>query len=279
MAEVIPIKRGCSIGFYIGAALFIVLMLSRGFVIIPAGYVGVKSLFGKVDPEILPSGIHVINPLSAVEKMSVRTQELTEESVVPSREGLSVNLDVTLLYALVPETAPQVYRTIGPDYGQVVLEPQVRSVIRGVTSGYDAKALYTSEREVIATEMMAHLEPLLAPRGIRVEKILLRSMTLPPILSQAIEKKLEAEQQAEQMKFVLDRERQEADRKRVEAEGVADFQKRVAEGLTDSYLKWKGIEATQKLVESNNTKVVIIGAGKSGLPVILGAESGQGQGQ
>jgi len=278
MAEVISMnKRGCSIGFYIGAALVIALMLSRGFVVIPAGFIGVKSLFGKVDPDILPSGIHVINPFAAVEKMSVRTQELTEESVVPSREGLSVNLDVTLLYALVPEKAAEVYRTIGPDYGQVVLEPQFRSMIRGVTAGYDAKALYTSEREVIANEMLTHLEPLLASRGIRVEKILLRSMTLPPILSQAIEKKLEAEQQAEQMKFVLDRERQEADRKRVEAEGVADFQKKVAEGLTDSYLKWKGIEATEKLAGSTNSKIVIIGAGKSGLPVILGSESGQGQ--
>jgi regulator of protease activity HflC (stomatin/prohibitin superfamily) len=277
MAEVVPVKKGCGVGIFIAAALLIAFILMKSFVIIPAGYVGVKSLFGKVDPDALPAGFHLLNPLMAVEKMSVRTQELTEESVVPSREGLSVNLDVTLLYALVPERAAEVYRTIGSDYTQVVLEPQFRSVIRGATAGYDAKALYTSEREVIANEMMTHLEPLLTSRGIRVEKILLRSMTLPPILSQAIEKKLEAEQQAEQMKFVLDRERQEADRKRVEAEGIADFQKKVADGLTETYLKWKGIEATQKLAESGNSKIVIIGAGKSGLPVILGSDTGQGQ--
>jgi len=277
MAEVIPIKKGCGIGIYVAIALVIAFLALKSFVVIPAGYAGVQSLFGKVSSDALPSGFHMVNPLLTIEKMSVRTQELSEEAVVPSQEGLSVNLDVTLLYSLIPERASEVFRTIGTDYVQVVIEPQFRSVIRGVTAGYDAKALYTSEREVIANEMMKHLEPQLTPRGIRVEKILLRSMTLPPILSQAIEKKLEAEQQAEQMKFVLDRERQEAERKRVEAEGIADFQKKVAEGLTDSYLKWKGIEATEKLAGGTNSKVVIIGAGKSGLPVILGSESGNGQ--
>ncbi len=277
MAEAIPVKKGCGIGLYIVAAIAVVYIAMNSFVVIPAGNVGVKSLFGKVDPVVLTSGFHVVNPLVSIEKMSVRTQELTEEAIVPSREGLSVNLDVTLLYSLVPDKAPEVYRTIGSNYGQVVIEPQFRSVIRGATASYDAKALYTSEREVIASAMMSHLEPLLAPRGIRVEKILLRSMTLPPILSDAISKKLEAEQQAEQMKFVLDRERQEADRKRVEAEGIADFQKRVADGLTESYLKWKGIEATQKLAESGNSKIVIIGAGPSGLPVILGSDTGSGR--
>lgn len=277
MAEVISAKKGCGIGIYIVAAIAIVYIAMNSFVVIPAGNVGVKSLFGKVDNDVLLSGFHVVNPLLSIERMTVRTQELTEEAVVPSKEGLSVNLDVTLLFALVPEKAPEVYRTIGSNYSQVVIEPQFRSVIRGATASYEAKALYTSEREVIANAMMSHLEPLLAPRGIRVEKILLRSMTLPTILSEAISKKLEAEQQAEQMKFVLDRERQEADRKRVEAEGIADFQKRVADGLTDSYLRWKGIEATQKLAESGNSKVVIIGAGKSGLPVILGGDNSQGQ--
>ncbi len=277
MADVVPIKKGCGIGIYLAVALAIAFVALKSFVVIPAGMVGVQILFGKVDPQVLPSGFHIINPLLNIEKMSVRTQEITEEAVVPSQEGLSVNLDVTLLYSLIPERAAEVYRTIGPDYQSVVLEPQFRSVIRGATASYEAKALYTSEREVIANAMLTHLEPLVAPRGIRVERVMLRQMTVPQILSDAIAKKLEAEQQAEQMKFVLDRERQEADRKRVEAEGIADFQKKVADGLTESYLKWKGIEATQKLAESNNSKIVIIGAGKSGLPVILGSESGAGQ--
>lgn len=273
MAEVIQFKRGTGFLKYIVFGLIAIFLLFKCFVVIPAGYVGVKVFFGKVDQNSLPAGFHIVNPLVDIEKMSIRTQELTEQAVVPSREGLSVNLDVTLLYALLPERAAEVYRSIGPDYVAVVLEPQFRSVIRGTTAAYDAKALYTSERELISNEMMTHLEPLLTLRGVKVEKVLLRSMTLPQILSEAIERKLEAEQQSEQMKFVLERERQEADRKRVEAEGVADFQKKVAEGLTDSYLKWKGIEATQKLSESGNSKVVIIGAGQSGLPVILGSDT------
>jgi prohibitin 1 len=272
MGDVVPLKRRWGGGKYIFLGVLIFLIVSKSFVIIPAGYVGVQELFGKVYEETLPAGFHILNPLLSIKKMSVRTQELTEQAVVPSIEGLSLNLDVTLLFSLLPTQAANVYKTIGPEYVSLVVESQFRSVIRGVTASYEAKALYTSEREVIASEMMKHLEPLLSPRGIRVEKILLRSMTLPPILSQAIEKKLEAEQQAEQMKFVLERQRQEADRMRIEAEGIADFQKKVAEGLTDTYLKWKGIEATQKLAESNNSKIVVIGSGKEGLPVILGGQ-------
>ncbi len=272
MAEVISIKKGFGLGKYIFLAILLIVIGSKCFVIIPAGYVGVQELFGKVYDQTLPAGFHLINPLLSIKKLSVRTQELTEEAMVPSQEGLSVNLDVTVLLSLMPDQAANVYRTIGLDYIRIVVEPQVRSVIRGVTASYEAKALYTSEREVIATEMIKHLEPLLVSRGVKVEKVLLRSMTLPPILSQAIEKKLEAEQQAEQMKFVLDRQRQEANRVRIEAEGIADFQKKVAEGLTDTYLKWKGIEATQKLSESQNSKIVIIGSGKEGLPVILGGQ-------
>jgi len=182
-------------------------------------------------------------------------------------------LDVSLLFSLNPEKAAQVYKTIGPDYIRIVVVPQLRSIIRGVTAGYEAKALYTSEREAIANEMLTHLKPLLLDRGVSVEKVLLRSATLPPILSTAIEKKLEAEQQSEQMKFVLNKETQEAERKRVEAKGIADFQQIVTTGLTDSYLRWKGIEATSKLADSQNSKVVVIGSGKDGLPIILGGQN------
>lgn len=272
MGDVVQMKQKLGFGKYILLAAVLIFLISKAIVVIPAGNVGVQELFGKVYQAPLPSGIHLINPLLSIKKLTVRTQELTEQAVVPSQEGLSVNLDVTMLFALEPERAAEVYRTIGNDYISVVIEPQFRAVIRGVTASYEAKALYTSEREVIANEMLKHLEPLLSPRGVRVEKVLLRSMTLPPILSQAIEKKLEAEQQSEQMKFVLERQRQEADRVRIEAEGIADFQKKVGEGLTETYLKWKGIEATQKLSESANSKVVIIGAGQGGLPVILGGQ-------
>ncbi len=270
MAEVIDIKKGIGTGKWVLLGVVLLILAFKSVVVIPAGYVGVQELFGNVRKDVLPAGIHLINPLYKIVKMSVRTQELSEEAVVPSREGLSVTLDTTLLFALKPSSAAEVYRTIGPRYVQVVVESQFRSVIRGATASYDAKALYTSGREEISNQMMNDLTPLLASRGITAEKMLLRKVTLPTILSQAIERKLEAEQQAEQMKFVLDREHQEAERKRIEASGVADFQKKVAEGLTESYLKWKGIEATEKISSSQNSKVIIIGSGKEGLPVILG---------
>lgn len=270
MGEVVQIKKSLGVGKWVLLGIVLVVFLFKAVVVIPAGTVGVQVLFGHVRSEVLKAGIHVINPLLTIVEMDVRTQELTEQAVVPSKEGLSVTLDVTLLFALLPQNAANVYQTIGPRYVNVVVEPQFRSIIRGVTASYEAKSLYTSQREVIAEQMKHDLTPLLASRGMKVEKILLRKITLPKILSEAIERKLEAEQQAEQMKFILDRERQEAERKRVEAKGVADFQKIVAEGITESYLKWKGIEATQKLAESPNAKVVIVGAGKEGLPVILG---------
>src|SRR3989338_5255881 len=148
-----------------------------------------------------------------------------------------------------------------------------REMPKNLTAGYEAKALYTSEREAIANEMFSHLEAPPLERGVTVEKVLLRSATLPPILATAIEKKLESEQQSEQMKFVQNKETQEADRKRIEAQGIADFQKIVTTGLTDLFLRWKGIEATSKLADSQNSKVVVIGSGKDGLPIILGGQN------
>lgn len=257
--------------FLYGVGIFIlILLLLKATVTIPAGFVGVKDFFGNVYDNPLPAGFHIVNPLLRIHKMDVRTQEISEETNVPSKEGLTVGLDVTLLYSLDPEKAPSVFKNIGLAYLRVVVIPQLRAVVRGATASYEAKALYTSEREVIANEMVEQLQPTLSDRGIRVERVLLRSVTLPPILSTAIEKKLEAEQQSEQMKFVLLKESQEAERKRVEAKGVADFQRIVAEGLTPSYLKWKGIETTGILAKSDNAKVVVIGSGSDGLPLILG---------
>ncbi len=268
--KMIPKGKGKII---IAALILAILVIPMSITIIPAGHVGLKDLFGKVSEGTLPAGIHIVNPLLKIHKLSIRTQEVTEQANVPSKEGLSVHLDVSLLFSLDPKKAAQVYKTIGPDYIRIVTIPQLRSIIRGVTASYEAKALYTSEREAIANEMLTHLRPPLLERGITVEKVLLRSATLPTILSTAIEKKLEAEQQSEQMKFVLNKETQEADRKRIEAQGIADFQKIVTTGLTDLFLRWKGIEATSKLADSQNSKVVVIGSGKDGLPIILGGQN------
>ncbi len=252
------------------AAILGLLIIPKSITVIPAGHVGLKDFFGRVSDETLPAGLHLVNPLLRIHKMTIRTQELTEEANVPSKEGLSVHLDISLLFSLNPDKAAQVYKTIGPDYIRVVVVPQLRSIVRGVTASYEAKALYTAEREAISTEMFSHLQAPLLERGMTVEKVLLRSATLPVILATAIEKKLEAEQQSEQMKFVLNKETQEAQRKRIEAQGVADFQKIVTAGLNDAFLRWKGIEATAKLADSQNSKVVVIGSGKDGLPIILG---------
>lgn len=254
----------------IAGGLLALIILSKAVVVIPAGHVGVVEFFGHVYDQSLDPGIRIVNPLVRVYKMSVRTQQVTEEAVVPSQEGLTVNIDLSVLFSLDPRSAPEVYKTVGLNYVNVVIEPQIRSIVRGVTSEYDAKALYTAEREIVAEKMFEHLKPLIDQRGVRLEKVLLRAVRLPDILSTAIEKKLEAEQQAEQMKFVLQRESQEAERKRIEAKGISDYNHLASASLTDGILKLRGIEATKALAESTNAKVVVIGSGKDGLPIILG---------
>jgi prohibitin 1 len=272
MAQVINIGgQGLSkhtLGFIIGGIVLLIILF-KSVVMIPAGHVGVKELFGTVYDDSLSAGIHVVNPLLTVHKMSIRTQQITEEAVVPSKEGLAVNLDLTSLFSLDPAKAAEVYKTIGLDYVQVIVMPAMRSVVRGATADYEAKALYTAAREALSNQMFEQLKPMLDKRGIRLEKVLLRSVKLPDILATAIEKKLEAEQQAEQMKFVLQRESQEAERKRIEAKGISDYNFTINKGLSDNILKLRGIEATRELAKSENAKVVVVG-GKDGLPLILG---------
>ncbi len=236
--------------------------------VIPAGHVGVKDLFGNVSDDILHPGLRVVNPLLQIHKMSVRTQEVKETATVPSSEGLIVTLDVSLLFNLDPGKAPDVYRTLGRSYTDVFVEPQLRSHVRGATASFEAKGLYTSAREVIATRILEDLGPIYVERGFVNAAILLRNVDLPDIVAKAIQQKLKAEQEAEQMRFVLLREQQEAERKRIEARGISDFQRIVSQGISEPLLRWKGIEATEHLALSQNAKVVIIG-GQNGLPLIL----------
>jgi len=240
--------------------------------IVPPGQVGVLILFGKVYGAI-PEGVHLINPLASMELMNVRTKEVFEHAEAPSKEGLNVALEVSCLYHLNPAEAANVYRQIGPNFEAVVVNPQFRAAIRGITVNHEAKDLYTSSRELISNEIFHDLESNLGKRGIIVETILLRKVDLPKLVVEAINAKLAADQQAQQMRFVLDKERQEADRKRIEAQGIQDFQKIISQGLTDQLLRWKGIETTRALAESANSKIVIVG-GKDGLPLILNAEPG-----
>ena len=246
-----------------------VVALSQLFTVVPAGHVGVVDFFGTVSPTSLKAGINMRNPLAHIAKMSIKTQELKEVMDVPSKEGLTVGLEISALFHLDPERAPEVYKTIGPNYEEIILQPQFRSVARGVTAGYDARALYTSVREVLAQTILTDLQRLVEPRGITVEATPLRKVGLPPGLTQAIEEKLRAEQESQRMEFVLLKEKQEAERKRIEAQGISDFQNIVTKGISEPLLRWKGIEATEKIAQSANAKVVIIGAGKDGLPLIL----------
>ena len=257
-------------------ALLVVVLFFAFFnplVVIPAGHVGVLDFFGFVSPRVLPSGVHVVIPMTRVVRMSVQTQELKEHTDVPSKEGLSLDLEVSLLFRLRPEMADDVYKTVGRRYIEVIVEPQIRSAIREITASYEAKTLYSSERERVAQEMFTFFNKLSGDRGIVAEAVLLRKIGLPPVVANAIQEKLRREQEAEQMKFVLLKEQQEAERKRVEAQGIADFQRIVAAGISPQLLEWKGIEATEKLAASANSKVVVIGNPKSGLPIILGGES------
>jgi prohibitin 1 len=256
-------------GILVLAILFLLGCFLQFFTIVPAGHVGVVDFFGRVSPNTLKAGINLRNPFARIVKFSIKTQELKEEMDVPSKEGLTVKLEISALYHLDPEKTAEVYKTIGPNYVEVILEPQFRSVARGVTAGYEAKALYTSEREVLAKIILADLEKIVEPRGITVESTPLRRVGLPPGLTQAIEEKLRAEQESQRMEFVLMKERQEAERKRIEAGGISDFQNIVSRGISEQLLKWKGIEATEKLAMSQNSKIVVIGAGKDGLPLIL----------
>jgi prohibitin 1 len=253
--------------------LFVLGVIGAPLTVVPAGHVGVRDFLGSVSSTALPPGVHLVVPFTRVHKMSIQTMELKETAEVPSKEGLMMDLEGSVLYRLDPLKAAEVYKTVGINYAEVILVPQVRSAIREITASYDAKALYSSEREQIARETFELTQKMMGGRGVIVESVLLRKIGLPAIVANAIQEKLKREQESEQMKFVLAKEQQEAERKRIEAQGIADFQKIVAQGISAQLLEWKGIEATEKLAMSPNTKVVVVGNPKSGLPIILGGGS------
>jgi regulator of protease activity HflC (stomatin/prohibitin superfamily) len=252
------------------ALLIVVILLFASVARVDSGNVGVLILFGRVTGEVLPEGVHLINPFKSSHELSIRTQELKESASVPSSEGLVMNLDTSLIYHLNPEKASEVYQKIGPDYMNVLIEPNLRAAIREATASHSANALYTGEREMVAKQIHDQLTTKLGERGILVESVLLRDIQLPTTLKASIESKQQAEQEALAMSFRLQKETQEAQRKRIEAAGIRDFQQIVAQGISPQLLEWKGIEATENLAKSDNAKVVVIGNSKNGLPLILG---------
>ena len=265
-----PNFRGAGFRFLrIALVVVILLLLMWSTTSIPTGNVGVLTLFGRVTGETLSEGIHLINPLKSVQKLSVQTQSVKESANVPSNEGLILALDTSLLFRLDKTKAAYVSQTVGDNYAEKIVEPTLRAAIRASTSAHSANALYTNARELVQQQIQDELTAQLAPRGVIVENVLLRDVQLPAMLKGSIEAKQQAEQDALRMSFILQKEKQEAERKRIEAQGIADFQKIVAQGISPQLLEWKGIEATEKLANSSNAKIVIIGNPKNGLPLVL----------
>ncbi|MFQ5797499.1 MAG: prohibitin family protein [Bacteroidota bacterium] len=251
----------------------IFLAIVQSFTQIPAGHVGIVDFFGNVSQTTLKPGINPVNPMARVTKWSVQTQQMREQMNVLSAEGLTIQLELSVLYRLEADSAANVYKKIaGGDYVRVVLLPQFRSISRAVTASFNASALYTTEREKLGIRIQEELGDVVGPRGVIIESTPLRNVGLPPQLTQAIEEKQRADQESQRMQFILRKEAQEADRKRIEAGGISDFQRIVSATVTDRLLRWKGIEATEQLSKSSNAKVVVIGSGKDGLPIILGGQ-------
>ena len=246
------------------------LVLTAGCAAVPAQHVGVIETFGSVHKEVLQPGLHPWAPWTGIHRINCRTQQAKEQTQTPTNEGLIVGLDVSVVYHVDPAGAAEVYGRYGggDKFFESVIEPEMRSSIRDVTAGYRAVDLYSSNRAQVATQLVSVLQSRLKGRPVVIEAVLLRDISLPEQLRNAISSKLASDQEAQRMEFVLRKERQEAERKRIEAQGIQDFQRIVAHGIDDRLLRWKGIEATEKLATSGNAKVVIVG-GKDGLPIIL----------
>jgi len=249
---------------------------------IDAGTVGVQSLFGKVSDGILTSGLNFVNPLVDVESIDVKTHNYTMSAVrdegdkegddairVLTSDGLEVIVDLTVLYRVIPTEAPKILREIGPNYQDKIVRPVTRTRIRDNAVNYEAVALYSNKRQQFQDKIFQQIEKDFKVRGLFLESLLIRNINLPESVKKTIESKINAEQESQKMQFVLSKEKQEAERKRVEAQGIADYQKIISESLTDRQLQYEQIKAQKELATSSNAKVVIMGGGK-GVPVILG---------
>lgn len=260
----------CLTGVGLLLTLILVLASLRS---VPTGHLGVVVTYGRADPIALPPGMHLTSPSARVRAISVKTILFEQHNSVPTKEGLLVGLNLSLQFHIEKASVYKLYTTVGDSYQDVVIAPLLASEVRGLTSQSEAKALYGEGRETIQSNLTSIMADALAPRGIVVEKVLLSAVELPDLLRSSIEAKAQAEQAAEQMKFVLQKERQEAERKSIEANGIAEFQRIVSQGITPSLLQWKGIEATEKFSGSSNSKLVIMGNTQASMPVLLSGDT------
>ncbi len=263
-----------------GVLLVVVGFLSSSIRQINPGEVGVKVLFGDVKNDILPSGLHFINPVLELRKLDVKTQNYTMSGVhdegdqsgddairVLSSDGLEVIIDLTVLYRIIPSEAPNIIRKLGVDYTNKVVRPITRTKIRDNAVYYDAISLYSKKRDEFQSRIFKSIESDFKKRGLLLEQLLVRNITLPQSVKTTIESKINAEQDAQKMQFVLQKERQEAERKRVEAQGISDYQRIISASLSDNQIKYEMIKAYKELAASNNSKIIVLGDGKA--PIIL----------
>jgi regulator of protease activity HflC (stomatin/prohibitin superfamily) len=273
-----PLKPYSSILKLVGVIAVVAGFSISSIVQVEPGQVGVQKLFGKVNNNILESGLNVINPLAKVVMFDVRTENYTMSGVldegqkqgddairVLSADGLEVIVDLTVLYRVVPSEAPRILKEVGNDYRNVVVRPICRTRIRDNAVYYDAVALYSSKRDEFQAKIFASIDADLKSRGLLLEQLLVRNITLPESVKTTIESKINAEQEAQKMTFVLQKERQEAERKRVEAQGIADYQKILSTGLSDKLLQYEMIKA---ISASPNSKLIFMTNGKN-LPVMV----------
>jgi regulator of protease activity HflC (stomatin/prohibitin superfamily) len=270
-------------GFIVGIVMVLLGIVTSAFVQIDAGYVGVKKLFGKVQKDVLHSGLNVVNPLYEIDKMDVRTLNYTMSGVndegmksgddaikVLTADGLEVTIDLTVLYRVTPSEAPRIVRETGLNYEDKIVRPISRTRIRDNAVYYDAVALYSTKRDEFQTRIFKGIEADFRSRGLMLENLLVRNITLPQTVKSTIEQKIQAEQEAQKMQFVLQKETQEAERKRVEAKGIADYQRIISESLSDKQLQYEQIKAMKELAQSQNSKVIMMGGRNT--PVILDAK-------
>ena len=268
----------------IAIAVMIIGVLVKCVVQIGAGQIGVKSLFGKVQNDVLQSGLHFVNPLVEVKMLDIKTQNYTMSGVhdegnqtgddairVLTSDGLEVTIDLTVLYKLIPSEAPRLIRETGEDYTDKIVRPLTRTKIRDNSVYYEAISLYSNKRDEFQQRIFKSIEDDFKKRGLVLEQLLVRNITLPASVRATIEQKINAEQDAQKMQFVLLKEKQEAERKRVEAQGIADYQRIINIGLTDQQLQYEQIKAYLELAKSPNSKVIIMGKGNA--PIILDSKN------
>jgi prohibitin 1 len=255
------------IGVIFLSFIFLIASMVR---LVPPGNVGVVIVFGKVKEQTLKNGLHLVNPFASVEKMSIRTEEYTMSGMpregklrgddaieALTSEGLMVRLDMTVWYKLVPEGAAEVYSTLGTKYVDKIVRPAARTSIRNVISNYKVEDIYTQNRESVSIEISENLREAVKDRNVEIERVLLRDVKLPDKVQNEINAKMAAKQEAEKMEFVLDKEKREAERKAVEAQGISDANKIIAKSLSGSYLQWYYIKTLQQLVNSPNNTVIV----------------------